>query len=109
MYSAHFDALSSAGYYDEFELFKKELAKITNYVDFTGHNTVSDNKHNYWDSSHLRKELTEVIMSKVFNKESTQAPSDFGKIITKDNIDNHLEILRSQIKHYDLKSHFKQR
>ena len=102
MYSDHFDALSSAGYYDEFELFKKELVKITNYTDLTGHNTVSNNKHNYWDSSHLRNELTEVVMAKVFNDKSMQVPYDFGKTITKDNIDNHLEILKSQIKHYAL-------
>ena len=102
MYSAHFDAFNSAGYYDEFELFKKELVQITNYVDFTGHNTITENKNNYWDSSHLRKELTEVVMAKLFNDNLIQVPVDFGVYITKDNIDNHLENLKEQIQNYDL-------
>lgn len=31
MYAKHFDAINSAEYFDEFELFKKELIKITDY------------------------------------------------------------------------------
>ena len=102
MYSDHFDALSSAEYYDEFELFKKELVKVVDYVDFTGHNTITNNKNNYWDSSHLRKELTEVVMAKLFNAKSKKTPLDFGVAVNKDNIDEHLENLKAQIKSYDL-------
>ena len=103
MYSEHFDALNSAGYFDEFELFKKELVKITSFIDFTGHNTISTNKNNYWDSSHLRVELTNQIMAKIFNDTSIDIPSDFGIFVTRDNIDNHLLDLRKQIQYYDLK------
>lgn len=102
MFSDHFDALFSANLYDEFELFKKELAKITNFVDFTGHNIISENKNNYWDSSHLKTELTEVIMARIFDNKSVEAPKDFGVYVTKRNIEQHLDNLRKQIKHYDL-------
>ena len=93
MFSEHFD---------EFELFKKELVKITDFIDFTGHNTIATNKNNYWDSSHLRVETTEVVMAKIFNDKSVEVPEDFGVLVTKDNIDEHLENLRKQIKEYDL-------
>lgn len=102
MYSDHFDALSSAGYFDEFELFKKELVQVIGYVDFTGHNTITNNKNNYWDSSHLRKELTEIVMAKLFNDKSKKIPLDFGVEVSKDNIDEHLENLKAQIKSYGL-------
>lgn len=102
MYSEHFDALNSASYFDEFELFKKELVKITDFIDFTGHNTISTNKYNYWDSSHLRVEMTETVMAKIFNDKSVDIPKDFGILVTKDNIDEHLENLRKQIVEYDL-------
>ncbi|RAZ24215.1 hypothetical protein [Campylobacter hyointestinalis] len=102
MFSDHFDALFSANLYDEFELFKKELAKITNFVDFTGHNIISENKNNYWDSSHLKTELTEVIMARIFDNKSVEVPKDFGVYVTKRNIEQHLDNLRKQIKHYDL-------
>ncbi|RAZ55306.1 hypothetical protein [Campylobacter hyointestinalis] len=102
MFSDHFDALFSANLYDEFELFKKELAKITNFVDFTGHNIISENKNNYWDSSHLKTELTEVIMARILDNKSVEVPKDFGVYVTKRNIEQHLDNLRKQIKHYDL-------
>ena len=102
MFSEHFDAINAGGYFDEFELFKKELVKITDFIDFTGHNTISKNKNNYWDSSHLRVETTEVIMAKIFNDKSVEVPEDFGVLVTKDNINEHLENLRKQIEEYDL-------
>ena len=102
MYAKHFDAINSAEYFDEFELFKKELIKITDYIDFTGHNTISENKNNYWDSSHLRVEMTEQIMAKIFNDKAVAVPQDFGVLVTKENINEHLENLRKQIKEYDL-------
>lgn len=102
MYSEHFDAINSAGYFDEFELFKKELVKITDFIDFTGHNTISENKNNYWDSSHLRVEMTKQIMARIFNDKSIDIPQNFGILVTKENIDEHLSNLRKQIKEYDL-------
>lgn len=104
MYSEHFDAIYSAGYGDEFELFKKELIKIIDFIDFTGHNSISTNKNNYWDSSHLRVEMTDVIMAKIFNDTSVEVPNDFGVLVTKDNIQEHLRNLKEQIKAYDLNS-----
>jgi|GEM_PF-3661013 len=102
MYSDHYDAIAKAGYFEQYELFQKELVGITNYIDFTGHNTISKNKNNYWDSSHLRKEITSVIMAKIFNDESVDIPKDFGILVTKQNINQHLENLREQIQNYDL-------
>ena len=102
MFSKHFDAIYAGGYFDEFELFKKELVKLTDFIDFTGHNSITTNKNNYWDSSHLRVETTEFLMAKIFNDKSVEVPEDFGVLVTKDNIDEHLQNLRKQIKEYDL-------
>ena len=41
-------------------------------------------------------------MAKIFNDKSVEVPKDFGVLVTKDNIDKHLENLRKQIKEYDL-------
>ncbi len=101
-YSDFFNALQPAGYFDEFELFKNELVKITDFIDFTGNNTINKDKNNYWDGAHLKQELTEVLMSKVFNDKSAKVPKDFGVLVTKDNIDEHLSNLRGQIDSYDL-------
>ncbi len=102
MYSDLFNALEPAGYFDEFETFKRELVKITDFIDFTGNNTINMDKNNYWDGAHLRKELTEILMSKVFNDKLVKGPKDFGVLVTKDNIEEHLYNVREQIDSYDL-------
>ncbi len=102
MYAKHFDSINSAGYFDEFEKFKRELVKITNYIDFTGHNTITNNINNYWDTSHLKVELTKPLMARVFNDRSVDVPSDFGILVTKENIETHLTKLRGQIEDINL-------
>jgi len=67
MYSKHYDAIYEHGYGKEFDLFKYELKKITTYTDFTGHTSISTNKNNYWDSSHLKKELSKKIITDIFS------------------------------------------
>ena len=80
----------------------ESIVEITDFIDFTGHNTITENKNNYWDSSHLRKEFTEIVMAKIFNDRSIKVPDDFGILVTKANISKHLEYVKSQIKNYDL-------
>ncbi|QNM90927.1 hypothetical protein HOO34_04235 [Aliarcobacter cryaerophilus] len=41
-------------------------------------------------------------MAKIFNDKLVEVPEDFGVLVTKDNIDEHLENLRKQIEEYDL-------
>lgn len=106
MSSEHFDAIHAANYFDDFEKFKRELVKITNYTDFTGHNSITENKMNYWDSSHLKMELTPIIMEKLLksdDKDKEEVFLDFGISVNKSNIDHHLKRQKSQLKEYDLK------
>ena len=103
MYNRHFDSLQSAGYYDEFEKFKRELVKVTNYIDFTGRNTITNNADNFWDSAHLRVNITTPLMARIFHDKSVEIPSDFGVLVTQENIETHLNNLRSQLKEFDLK------
>jgi hypothetical protein len=102
VYNLHFDSLQSAGYYDEFEKFKRELVKVTNYIDFTGHNTITNNSNNFWDSAHLRVNMTKLIMARIFADKSVDVPSDFGVLVTQENIETHLKNLKGQIKEFEL-------
>ena len=98
----HFDGLLSYGIYDEFESFKRKLVDIVDYVDFTGHNSINDNYKNFWEGSHLKKELTPLVMGRIFNESSIDIPSDFGVDVTKSNIEEHLKRLRSSIQYFDI-------
>jgi len=103
MYCEHFYAIKEAGLQNEFEQFKKELAEITDYIDFTGVNSITTNKNNYWDSSHLRKEYTYLVMARLFqdNKNITEH-QDFGVLVTKENVEQHLLNQSSQYKKINL-------
>lgn len=102
MYRDHFDALNAYGIYDEFEAFKRELVKVVNYIDFTGHNSVTDDKNYFWDGSHLRREFSGLVMAKVLDDESVEIPNDFGVMVTSENIETHLKNLREGLQPYDL-------
>ncbi len=102
VYNLHFDSLKSAGYYEQFEKFKRDLVKITNYIDFTGRNTITNDANNFWDSSHLRAKITKPLMAKIFHDKSVDVPKDFGVLVTPENIETHLKNLRGQIKEFDL-------
>ncbi|UPT76823.1 hypothetical protein MN086_07120 [Sulfurovum sp. XGS-02] len=103
MYAEHFYALKEAGLKQAFETFKRELAEITDFTDFTGVNSITTNKDNYWDSSHLRKEHTELVISKLLYPEDSVEHQDFGVQVTKENIEAHLKQQNDQYKYIDLK------
>ena len=102
VYVEHFYAIKAAGLLDEYEHFKRELVKITDYIDFTGVNSITCNPNNYWDSSHLKIELTKVVMAKLFHDKSLKGYQDFGTLVTPTTIETHLKKQRQQYKAIDL-------
>ena len=96
IYIDHFYALKEAGLRDEFELFKRELVKIVEYIDFTGENSLTMNKCNFWDSSHLRKEKSHKVLYEIFNIKNRDKKLTLGTWVTKTNIEKHLEEQRDQ-------------
>ncbi len=102
IYVEHFHAIKEAGLLDDFEHFKRELVKITDYLDFTGANSITNDKNNYWDSSHLRIEKTEVVMAKLFEDPNFKEYKDFGVFVTLDSIEAHLKKQRDQYRKINL-------
>lgn len=102
MDAKHFDGLLPYGIYNEFEEFKRRLLGIVDYVDFTGHNSINDNHENYWEGSHLKKELTPLVMAKILNKTLENIPADFGVHVKSNNIEQHLRELRKNIQYFDI-------
>ncbi len=102
IYVEHFHAIKESGLLDEFERFKRDLVKITDYLDFTGANSITNNKNNYWDSSHLRVDKTEIVMAKLFQDPNFKEYKDFGVFVTADSIEAHLKKQRDQYKKINL-------
>ena len=70
--------------------------------DFMGINTITNTKSNYPDLQHFYPFVGTLLANKISKKENINIPKDFGVLVTKENIDNHLLNIEEQIKNYDL-------
>jgi hypothetical protein len=81
--------------------FLNELANVTPYWDFSGYNTITlDNKY-YYESSHYRPIVAQLVAARIFNDNSIDVPDDFGVLVNQSNINKHLNILEKQIQNRD--------
>ena len=81
----------------EFNEFKRQLIKITNYYDFSGLNDITTNNYNYYETSHYRPLVGDMMLDVMFNKPHS-TKENFGIYVTPKNIDKHISYLENQIK-----------
>ena len=75
---------------DEFNLFKKQLVEITNYYDFSGKNKITTDNYNYYETSHYRPMVGDMIIARIFHGTSEK---EGGAYVTKNNI-----VLKDELK-----------
>jgi hypothetical protein len=83
---------------------KKRLAALTDYYDFSGFNSVSMDPLNYYEESHYRFRVGDMIVARLFNLDSETLPNDFGVLVTRQNVERHLEKQKRELNQY-LQSH----
>jgi hypothetical protein len=93
------DSFSIEDYLD----YLKDIANITDFYDFSGYNTITTNNCNYYERSHYRPLVGELIAAKIFNTNKIDVPNDFGKLVTKNNIVEHLNNRKKEILKHDIK------
>lgn len=56
----------------------------------------------FWESSHYRKELGDLVLDRVLNYSDPdrQIADDFGVMLTSENIERYLESIREAHRHY---------
>ena len=87
----------------EYERWLKELIEVFGEVHhFMTINSITSNLENYPDDDHAYPHIVKLIANKISNQNNENIPKDFGVLVTKENIDEHLENLREQIKNYEL-------
>jgi hypothetical protein len=108
------EALHAVGLWSKFEQWKRELVTINEQQakkygkqpfplwDFSGYNSyttenVTDNMKWYWESSHYKEELGNIVLDSVFER---KIADDFGVLINTKNIDKHLADIRIQQQQY---------
>ncbi len=88
-------------------LAKARLAQLTDYYDFSGFNSVTTNPLNYYESSHYRYRVGDLIVERIFGGGSVPVPDDFGVHVTKQNVGRHLEIQKQELEQYLRTHHLK--
>ena len=85
---------------EDYLTFLRKLSQITSFWNFSGYNSIIINNRNYSDPSHHKTSVSRMIAARIFNDKTLAVPDDFGVWVTKENIDSHLENLRTAIKRF---------
>ena len=85
-------------------VFLKKLANVTDYYNFSGFNSVTLDMTNYYETSHFSPEVADMVIERVYNGNVDDAllEQGFGTYVTKDNVDELLDILYAQAVNFDL-------
>lgn len=76
----------------EFNEFKRELAQVTDYYDFSGKNEITGNNYYYYETSHYRPLVGDMMVHRIFAMPK-DADASFGRWVTKENVEEHLAYL----------------
>lgn len=89
---------------ETYERWKRELAKITEYYDFSGPSGICSDDRWWWDSSHIRAEGGTLIFARLAGDPDGIVPADFGYLVTERNVDDHVNRVRQGVRPLDLRS-----
>lgn len=103
------EGIRAVGKWAMFESWKRRITSIADQHhvplwDFSGYNSVTTEKVEspmkyYWDSSHFTEIVSDWIIKRIFHKDEG-VPSDFGVLLSPQNIESHLESIRASREKY---------
>ena len=64
---------------DGVEDFLNKAAEITDYWNFSGYNTISQDPRYFYDSMHYRNNVGEMMLARIFGAKRVEVPEDFGE------------------------------
>lgn len=103
IYGELFDLIYAVHIGDLYEDWKRGLAELSDFYDFTGHNEITDNNMWWGDPSHIITDGGKLIIARIYHDTGVPIPDGFGVLVTKQNIENHIKSLRHSVKEIDLK------
>lgn len=79
----------------ELDAFRRRLAQVTDYYDFSGLNDVATDAYNFYESSHYRPVTGRRILARLFGG-AAESPAGFGSYVTAETVEAHLTMLHAQ-------------
>lgn len=68
----------------------RKLAAVTDFWDFTGYTSVSSDPRHYYDRTHYRNHLGDMMLGFIFDDDHVFVPEGFGHLTTADNVEEHI-------------------
>ena len=85
---------------NKFFVFLYKLSTITEYYDFSGINKITTNPYYYYESSHYRPVVGDILIKKMFDLDTKAKFRHFGYIVNKSNVDSIINIKKIEIEKY---------
>lgn len=82
---------------DDIDYFLARLADTTSFWNFASYSSVTTDDRNYYESSHYRPAVGALIAARVGERASGGVPADFGRWVTRANVDSARQELKRQI------------
>lgn len=79
---------------------KERLTLLTDYYDFSGFNAITKNAINYYEESHYRYRVGDMIIKRIFERGDAQVPNDFGFLVTRKNVTQYILQQRNDLEQY---------
>lgn len=76
---------------DDVKTFWLKLADVTDFWDFSGYTSITDEPRYYYDSMHYRNLVGEMMLGYMFDDPDVYVPEGFGHYTTSDNVEEHVE------------------
>lgn len=99
VYYLQFALIKLNGLENKYLFWKKELAKVTDYYDFSGYNSVTTDPVHWYDSSHFKEKIAEKIIKTLFMDEIDDG---FGMLINDSNVMQDNQKMFEKISNEDL-------
>lgn len=81
--------------------FIKDIANIHDVWYFSGYNSVTMDNHNHYEASHYLYYVSKWIAARMFDDKTVNVPSDFGVLLTKENIQKSEIGIKENMLQYD--------
>jgi hypothetical protein len=79
---------------------KERLAQLTDYFDFSGFNSVTTNDMDYYEESHYRYRVGDMIIKRIFGDGAVDVPDDFGVLVTRENVGRYIKQQKRELEQY---------
>jgi len=111
VHAIRLQSIYASGKWSIFEEWKRQVVDLMGSVwDFSDHNSVnqeplSETMNHYVDDSHYTKPIGDWVLNRILSYQEDEVPSDFGVLLTRDNLEGVLEQNRYHREEWGKKNH----